>query len=135
MTGRLAGVEPGTLAHYTYEERSTDSEGNQETTYYHFTVGICSVPESAHKTSELICQRRFGFRFIDGFEDVVPHASSGSRSRARLMDKRFETFADAERGLELAAPALLPHLHRLARRAGAEELRVRAGRRRPRHAT
>jgi hypothetical protein len=94
MTGRLAGVEPGTLAHYTYEDRSTDSEGNQETTYYHFTVGICAVPESAVKTSELYLQRRFGFRFMDGFEDAF-RRKQRVEVESELMDKRFETFADA----------------------------------------
>jgi len=93
MTGRLAGVEPGTLAHYTYAERSTDSESNQETTYYHFTVGICSVPEAAGKASELYCQRRFGFRFLDGFEDAF-RRKQRVEVESELMDKRFETFAD-----------------------------------------
>ena len=93
MTGRLAGVEPGTLAHYTYEDRSTDSEGNQETTYYHFTVGICSIPESAEKAGELYCQRRFGFRFMDGFEDAF-RKKQRVEVESELMDKRFETFAD-----------------------------------------
>lgn len=95
MTGRLAGSEPGTLAHYTYEVKSTDSEGNRETTYYHFTVGICSVPESAVKTSELYCQRRFGFRFMDGFEDAF-RRKQRVEVESELMDKRFETFAGAD---------------------------------------
>ncbi|HEX6117224.1 MAG TPA: hypothetical protein VFY99_08995 [Solirubrobacterales bacterium] len=95
MTGHLAGVEPGTLAHYTYEVRSTDSEGNQETTYYHFTVGICSVPESAVKAGELYCQRRFGFRFLDGFEDAF-RRKQRVEVESEVMDKRFETFADAD---------------------------------------
>ena len=93
MTGRLAGVEPGTLAHYTYEDRSTDSEGNQETTYYHFTVAICSIPESAEKAGELLCQRRFGFRFMDGFEDAF-RKKQRVEVESEVMDKRFETFAD-----------------------------------------
>jgi hypothetical protein len=94
MTGRLGGVEPGTLAHYTYEVSSTDSEGNRETTYYHFTVGICSVPESAVKTSELYLQRRVGFRFLDGFEDAF-RRKQRVEVESEVMDKRFETFADA----------------------------------------
>ena len=94
MTGPLAGVEPGTLAHYTYEEHTTDSEGKRETTYYHFTVGICAVPESAVKASELYCQRRFGFRFLDGFEDAF-RTKQRVEVESEAMDKRFETFADA----------------------------------------
>jgi hypothetical protein len=95
MTGNLAGSEPGTLAHYTYEVHSTDSEGNRETTYYHFTVGCCSVPESAVKASELICQRRFGFRFMDGFEDAF-RRKQRVEVESEVMDKRFETFADPD---------------------------------------
>ncbi len=93
--GTLPGGEPGTLAHYTYEDTYTDSEGDRTTTYYTFTVGICSIPESAYKTGELYLQRRVGFRFMDGFEDAF-------RSKQRVevesvrMDKRFETFADAD---------------------------------------
>ncbi len=94
MTGNLAGTEPGTVAHYTYEVSSTDSEGNRDTTYYHFTVGCCSVPESAVKAGELYCQRRFGFRFMDGFEDTF-RRKQRVEVESEVMDKRFETFADA----------------------------------------
>lgn len=93
MTGNLPGGEPGTLAHYTYEDTSTDSEGNRDTTYYHFTVCVCEVPESAHKVSELIVQRRFGFRFLDGFEDAF-RSKRRVEVESEAMDKRFETFAD-----------------------------------------
>lgn len=93
MRGGLPGGETGTLAHYTYEEESRDSKGNKQTTYYHFTVAICEIPECAVRVGELYCQRRFGFRFLDGFEDAFR-----SKRRVELeseqMDKRFETFAD-----------------------------------------
>ena len=53
MRGTLPGGEPGTLAHYTYEESSTDSKGNRHTTYYHFTVVLCDCSESAVQVAEL----------------------------------------------------------------------------------
>jgi len=93
MHGTLPGGETGTLAHYTYEETSTDSKGNRTTTYYHFTVCVCSVPETAVKVSELIVQRRFGFRFLDGFEDAF-RTKQRVEVESEAMDKRFETFAD-----------------------------------------
>jgi hypothetical protein len=93
MRGDLGGVEPGLLAHYTYEDHSTDSKGNRTETYFHFTVGICEVPESAYRTSELYLQRRFGFRFLDGFEDAF-RRKQRVEVESEVMDKRFETFAD-----------------------------------------
>ena len=94
MRGNLAGAEPGLLAHYTYEDHSTDSKGNRTETYFHFTVAICEVPESANKAGELYLQRRFGFRFLDGFEDAF-RRKQRVEVESEVMDKRFETFADS----------------------------------------
>ena len=95
MDGVLPGGETGTLAHYTYEETQRDSEGDRQTTYMHFTVVLCEVPESAVRVGELYCQRRFGFRFMDGFEDTF-RRKQRVEVESEAMDKRFETFADAD---------------------------------------
>jgi hypothetical protein len=95
MDGVLPGGEPGTLAHYTYEETHRDSDGDRQTTYVHFTVVVCEVPESALRVGELYCQRRFGFRFMDGFEDAF-RRKQRVEVESEMMDKRFETFADAD---------------------------------------
>jgi hypothetical protein len=95
MDGVLPGGDQGTLAHYTYEETTRDSKGNRQTTYYHFTVALCEVPESAIRVGELYCQRRFGFRFLDGFEDAF-RRKQRVELESEAMDKRFETFADAD---------------------------------------
>jgi hypothetical protein len=95
MRGALPGGEPGTLAHFTYEEESYDSKGRKQTTYYHFTVVLCEVPESAVRIGELYCQRRVGFRFLDGFEDAF-RRKQRVELESEAMDKRFETFADAD---------------------------------------
>ena len=98
FNGTLPGGLVGSLALYTFEEQSTDSKGNRETTYYHFTVAVTQLPETAPFLSELALQRRFGFRFLDSAEDVF-------RSRQRveveseLADKKFEIFTG--RGDEL----------------------------------
>jgi hypothetical protein len=94
MRGTLAGREPGLLAHYVYEETHRDSDGDRSTTYYHFTIGVCEVPESAHRAAEVYLQRRFGFRFLDGFEDAF-RRKQRVEVESEAMDKRFETFADA----------------------------------------
>lgn len=91
FSGTLSGGLAGSLAHYTYEEQTTDSKGNRQTTYYHFTVAVAQLPETAPFLGELALQRRFGFRFLDSTEDVF-------RSRQRveleseLADKKFEIF-------------------------------------------
>ena len=91
LTGQLPAGPNGVLAHYTYEEESTDSDGNRQTSYYHFTVVFCELPEVATVVSELALQRRAGFRFLDSTEDKF-------RKRQRVeieseeFDKRYETF-------------------------------------------
>ena len=92
MRGVLPGGEQGLVALYTYEHTDTDSEGNRQTTYVHFTVVICDIPESARYVGELYCQRRAGFRFLDSAEDVFR-----TRKRVELeseeLDRRCEIFA------------------------------------------
>ncbi len=91
LTGALPGGPNGVLAHYTYEEQSTDSEGNRETSYYHFTVVYCELPQLASFVQELVCHHRSGFRFMDSAEDKFR-----SRQRVELesetFDKRYESF-------------------------------------------
>jgi hypothetical protein len=95
MDGVLPGGEPGTLAHYAYEETRRDNRGNRQTTHHRFTVAICEVPESAVRVGELYCQRRVGFRILDGFEDAFSRKQR-VELESEAVDKRFETFADAD---------------------------------------
>jgi len=92
LTGALPGGPNGTLAHYTYEEETTDSEGNRETSYYHYTVVYSELAQLAEFLSELVCHQRSGFRFLDSTEDKFR-----KRQRVELeseaFDKRFESFA------------------------------------------
>ena len=91
LTGALPGGPNGELAHYTYEVDSTDSKGRRETSYYHFTLVYCELPELASFVEELACHRRSGFRFLDSAEDKFR-----KRHRVELeseaFDKRFESF-------------------------------------------
>ncbi len=93
MKGTLPGGWGGTLGHYTYTEVSTDSKGNRHESDYHFTIALLNIPEAAPFAGELYCQRRFGFRFLDGAEDVFR-----TRERVELeseqLDKTYEIFAD-----------------------------------------
>jgi hypothetical protein len=91
LTGALPGGPNGVLAHFTYEEESTDSEGNRETSYYHYTVVYCELPQLAPFVEELVCHHRSGFRFMDSAEDKFR-----KRQRVELesetFDKKYESF-------------------------------------------
>jgi hypothetical protein len=107
FNGTLPGGLVGALALYTYEEQTTDAKGNRQTTYYHFTVAVTQLPETAPFLSELALQRRFGFRFLDSAEDVF-------RSRQRveieseLADKKFEIFTGKNDELNRARQVFTP---------------------------
>jgi hypothetical protein len=108
--GLLPGGLEGMLAHYTYEERTTGSNGQTETTYYHFTITMAELPELAPFVRELAVQRRVGFRFLDSAEDRFR-----TRQRVELesdvADRRFEVFIgkddDMVRARQLFAPSFI----------------------------
>ncbi len=91
MNGTLPSGLPGALALYTYEERSRDSDGNEDVEYYRFSVVLHDLPAVAHRVSDIYCQRRSGFRWMDSAEDKF-------RTMKRLelestdLDKRYEIF-------------------------------------------
>jgi hypothetical protein len=95
LSGSLAEGIDGTLALYTYEEESTDSKGNRQTDYYRYTLGLVEVPECAGHVPELICQRKFGLKALEGLEDAFR-----SKERVKLestaLEDRYEIFAGAE---------------------------------------
>jgi hypothetical protein len=94
LVGPLADGVDGVLALYTYEEETTDSKGNRQTSYYRYTLGLIEVPECAAHIPELYCQRKFGLRALERLED----AFRGSKQRVELesaaLDERYEIFAD-----------------------------------------
>ena len=91
FNGLLPGGLSGALALYTYEETSTDSKGNRQTTYYHYTVAVSQLPETAPFISELALQRRSGFRFMDKAEDVF-RTRQRVEVESTVADKKFEIF-------------------------------------------
>ncbi len=60
LAGPLADGVDGVLALYTYEDETTDSEGNRQTNYYRYTVGLVEVPECAAHVPELFCRASRG---------------------------------------------------------------------------
>lgn len=96
LTGPLAEGFDGTLALFTYEEETRDSDGDTQTNYYRYTVGLVDVPDCAGFVPELYCQRKFGLRALEKFEDVF----RGDKERVtleseELLDK-YEIFATKE---------------------------------------
>ena len=93
LAGPLADGIDGVLALYTYEDETTDSDGNRQTNYYRYTVGMIDVPECVGLIPELYCQRKFGLRALEKLED----AFRGSKMRVKLeseaLDERYEIFA------------------------------------------
>jgi hypothetical protein len=107
FNGTLPGGLVGSLALYTYEETSTDSKGNRDTTYYHFTVAVTQLPETAPFLSELALQRRFGFRFMDSAEDVF-RTRQRVEVESELADKRFEIFTGKNDEMNRARQVFTP---------------------------
>ena len=96
MTGRLADGVDGTLALFTYEEETTNSEGQSETNYYRYTVGFTQVTECAERVPELYCQRKFGLRALEKFEDVFRTKKERVKLESEVLDKKYEIFAGNE---------------------------------------
>lgn len=91
MNGTLPSGLPGALALYTYEERSRDSEGNEEVEYYRFSVVLHDIPAAAQHVSDVYCQRRSGFRWMDSAEDKFRRMKRLELESTDL-DKRYEIF-------------------------------------------
>ncbi|HEY6729659.1 MAG TPA: hypothetical protein VI039_01405 [Solirubrobacterales bacterium] len=96
LTGTIAEGFDGTLALFTYEEETRDSDGDKQTNYYRYTVGLVPVPECAGFVPELYCQRKFGLRALEKFED----AFRGNKERVKLESEalldKYEIFATKE---------------------------------------
>ncbi len=93
LTGQIADGFEGSLALYTYEDETTDSEGNRQTSYYHYTVGLLEVPECASFVPELYCQRKFGLKALEGLEDVFRGSRERVKMESQALDDKYEIFA------------------------------------------
>ncbi len=95
MNGTLPGGAAGALALFTYEVDTTDSDGDRDTDYYRYTVVMHDVPAVAAKVSDINCQRRSGFRFMDGAEDVF-RKMQRLELESTVLDKDYEIFYGAQ---------------------------------------
>ncbi|HYG95508.1 MAG TPA: hypothetical protein VD741_00240 [Solirubrobacterales bacterium] len=96
LLGTLGEGFEGTLALFTYEEETTDSDGDKQTNYYRYTLGLVEVEDCARFVPELYCQRKFGLRALEKFED----AFRGNKERVTLESEalldKYEIFATKE---------------------------------------
>jgi hypothetical protein len=110
FNGVLPGGINGSLVLYTYEEETRDSDGNKQTTYIHFTLVMSELPETAPYLQELYCQRRVGFRFMDGMEDAFRKRQRVEQESA-AVDKAYEIFIgehdDMNRARQVLSPSFL----------------------------
>jgi hypothetical protein len=96
LTGPFADSVDGTLALYTYEDETTDSEGNRQTNYYRYTVGLVEVPECAPHLTELFCQHKFGLRSLEKLEDAFRRSKQRVKLESEALDERYEIFAGSD---------------------------------------
>lgn len=94
LEGKLAPGLKGTLALFTYEEETRDSKGNKQTSYYKYTLCLTKIPRSAQFVPELYCQRKFGFRALEKFEDVFRGSKDRVKLESEALDDKYEIFAD-----------------------------------------
>lgn len=93
LLGPLGDGFDGTLALYTYEEETTDSDGDRQTNYHRYTVGLIDVPECASFVPELYCQRKVGLRALEGLEDVFRTSKERVKLESEVLDEKYEIFA------------------------------------------
>ncbi len=95
LAGPLADGVDGVLALYTYEDESTDSEGNRQTNYYRYTVGLVDVPECVAHIPELYCRRKSGLRSLEKLEDAF-RSTERVKLESEALEERYEIFSGKE---------------------------------------
>ena len=95
FSGPLAEGVDGVLALYTYENESTDSEGNRQTNYYRYTVGLVDLPECVAHVPELYCRRKSGLRSLEKLEDAF-RSTERVTLESEALAERYEIFAGKE---------------------------------------
>src|SRR3954449_3862647 len=93
LSGQIGEGIEGILALYTYEVETTDSDGDRQTSYYRYTLGLVEVPECVAHCPELFCQRKFGLRALEKFEDAFRTKKERVKLESEELDEKYEIFA------------------------------------------
>lgn len=96
LSGPIGEGFEAILALFTYEEETRDSKGNKQTNYYRYTVCLLNLPESQAHVPELYCQRKFGFRALEGFEDVFRTKKERVTLESEALLDKYEIFASKQ---------------------------------------
>ncbi len=111
LSGPLGEGVDGVLALFTYEVESTGTDGETETNYYHYTVGLTQVPECVQFLPELYCQRKSGLRSLEKFEDVFRRSKVRVKLESEKIDQKYEIFSekneDQNRVRQLFSPTFI----------------------------
>ncbi len=111
LEGPLADGVDGVLALYTYEDETTDGEGNRQTNYYRYTVGLAELPDCAGFVPELYCRRKSGLRALEKLEDAFRRSKERVKLESEALDERYEIFAakgeDANHLRQLFSPTFI----------------------------
>ncbi|MBS1882544.1 MAG: hypothetical protein JSS97_06260 [Actinobacteria bacterium] len=92
LSGQIAPGLEGMLALYTYEERTSGSDGSQSTEYYSYTLGIADLPECVEHVPELYCQRKSGLRSLEKLEDAFRVNKRRVTLESEALADRYEIF-------------------------------------------
>jgi hypothetical protein len=126
LSGHIGEGIDGTLALYTYEEETRDSDGNKQTSYYRYTLGLVEVPDCVAHCRELYCQRKFGLRALEKFEDAFRTKKERVKLESEALDEKYEIFAAKEQDAvwlrRLFAPTFIVWLNEVAPEKFAFEL-------------
>lgn len=111
LTGPIADGFDGTLSLFTYEEETRDSDGDTQTNYYRYTLGLVEIPDCAGFVPELYCQRKFGLRALEKFEDAFRGDKERVTLESEALLEKYEIFAtkgeDANRLRQLFSPTFI----------------------------
>lgn len=95
LSGPMAEGIEGILALFTYEEESIDADGDRQTNYYRYTVGLVPVPECVAHVPELFCRRKSGLRSLEKVEDAF-RSTERVVLESEALAERYEIFAGKE---------------------------------------
>ena len=96
FAGKLNDEFEGSLCLYTYTEVSRDSDGDETTTDYPFTLALFSLPQTAAHLPELLCRRKSGMKALEGFEDKFRGKHERVTLESEAMRDRYEIFMQKE---------------------------------------
>jgi hypothetical protein len=126
LSGQIGDGIDGVLALYTYEEETTDSDGDRQTNYYRYTLGLVEVPECVAHVPELYCQRKFGLRSLEKLEDAFRGRKERLKLESEELDEKYEIFSSKEQDAvwlrRLFAPTFIVWLNEAAPKKFAFEL-------------